>query len=114
MNYTQDDINSIVAEARAAAVLAADEFYTQILAGRDGGSCGFAWVDILGVKGSTRLGRMLNTAGVRKNSWDRTFQMWNPSGHPVQNVDTKEAGAEAVAQVFRRHGFQAQAGSRLD
>jgi hypothetical protein len=40
--------------------------------------------------------------------------MWNPSKMMVQNVDTLEAGADAAAQVFKRYGFTAYAGSRLD
>jgi hypothetical protein len=32
----------------------------------------------------------------------------------VQNVDTLEAGAQAAADVFKRYGFTAYAGSRLD
>jgi hypothetical protein len=40
--------------------------------------------------------------------------MWNPSNFGCQNVDTLEKGAEAAAAVFKRYGFEAYAGSRLD
>jgi hypothetical protein len=76
-------------------------------------SCGFAWVDILGVKGSTKVGKMLTAAGVRKN-YAGSFQIWNPSGFGCQNIDTLEQGAYAAAKVFEKYGFNAYAGSRLD
>lgn len=113
MNYTKDQIVAIVAEAKAEASQAASKFFQEKLGGVDQYSCGFAWVDICGIKGNTRLGRALKEAGVRK-SYTGSFQIWNPSGFGCQNIDTLEAGAEAAAKVFERYGFQAYAGSRLD
>ena len=113
MNYTQDQVNSIVAEAKQAARDAAEKFFQDKLGGQDQYSCGFAWTDILGVKGNTRLGKMLKAAGVKQN-YSKAFSIWNPSGLGVQNIDTKEAGAEAAARVFEKYGFSAYAGSRLD
>ncbi len=113
MNYTKDQVEEIVAEARAAAYKAAMEFFYDRLGGRDQYACGFAWVNIYGVKGNTKLGKMLKEAGVRQD-YTKAFQIWNPSGMGVQNVDTLEAGAEAAAEVFKRYGFEAYAGSRLD
>lgn len=113
MNYTQDQVNSIVAEAKQAAREAAEKFFQDKLGGQDQYSCGFAWTDILGVKGNTKLGKMLKAAGVKQN-YSKAFSIWNPSGLGVQNIDTKEAGAEAAARVFEKYGFSAYAGSRLD
>ena len=76
-------------------------------------SCGFAWTNIYKVKGNTRLGKMLKAAGVRQD-YTKAFQLWNPSGLPVQNIDCKEEGARAAAEVFRKYGFEAYSGSRLD
>ena len=112
-NYTQAQIDTIVAEAREAAYQAATRFFQDKLGGQDQYACGFAWVEIFGVKGNTRLGKMLKAAGLRKD-FSRTFTLWNPASLPVQNVDTLEAGAYAAAAVFERHGFQAYAASRLD
>ena len=106
-------VDTIVAEAKSAAREAAEKFFQEKLNGRDQFACGFAWVDIFGVKGNTKLGRALKEAGVRK-SYTGAFQIWNPADMPVQNVDTLEAGAEAAADVFKRYGFRAYAGSRLD
>lgn len=114
MEFTQDQINSIVLEAKTAAREAADEFFQTKLGGKDQYACGFAWVDIYGVKGNTKLGKMLKAAGIDKSSYDKCFKIWNPSEHGAQNIDTKEAGARAAAEVFEKYGFRAYAGSRLD
>lgn len=113
MNYTQEQINAIVAEAKTAAFQAADKFFKERLGGRDQYACGFAWTNIYKVKGNTKLGKMLKAAGVRQD-YTKAFQLWNPAGYGCQNVDTLEAGAEAAAQVFKKYGFEAYAGSRLD
>ncbi len=114
MDFTQDQINNIVREARDAAYAAADKFFRERLGGVDQYACGFAWVNIYRVKGNTKLGRMLKAAGVRKNDYDKAFQLWNPAGYPAQNIDTLEHGALAAARVFAKYGFDAYMGSRLD
>lgn len=111
--YTVEDIRGIVDEARQAAYAAAQTYFNDVLDGVDQYACGFAWVSIHGIKGNTKIGRKLKAAGVEQ-SWDRSFQIWNPSGYPCQNIDTLEAGARAAAEVFKRYGFTAYAGSRLD
>lgn len=113
MEYTQEQVVTIVAQARQAAEQAARQFFQERLGGVDQYSCGFAWVDIYGVKGNTKLGKAFKAAGVRK-SYTGSYQIWNPAGLAVQNIDTLEAGAAAAAQVFEQYGFQASAGSRLD
>jgi hypothetical protein len=113
MDFTQDQVNAIVREARDAAYAAADEFFRVRLGGVDQYACGFAWTNIYKVKGNTKLGRMLKAAGIRQD-YTKTFQLWNPAGYPVQNIDTLETGARAAADVFRKYGFDAYAGSRLD
>ncbi len=110
---TPEQIPQIVQEAEQAAYAAAMKYFYDVLGGQDRFACGFAWVDIYGVKGNTKLGRALTAAGVRK-SYTKSLQMWNPSKFGCQNVDTLEAGARAAASVFKRYGFEAYAGSRLD
>ena len=106
-------VDTIVAEAKSAAREAAERFFQEKLDGRDQFACGFAWVDIFGIKGNTKLGKAFKEAGVSK-SHTSAFQIWNPSNMYVQNVDTLEAGAQAAADVFKKYGFSAYAGSRLD
>jgi hypothetical protein len=111
------DINTVKAEMTAAAVEAAADMYKQI--GGDRYACGFAWVTIYPKhKGNTRLGKaeraVLTALGFRKDYTGRAYELWNPSGSPVQNVDIKEAGARAAATVLRGYGLDAYCGSRLD
>ena len=113
MNYTQEQINDIVAEAKLAARIAAEKFFQEKLHGVDQYSCGFAWVDIFGVRSNSKIGKALAFGGFRK-SYTKSLQLWNPSAMGVQNIDTLEAGAEAAAKGFEKYGFRAYAGSRLD
>jgi hypothetical protein len=113
MNYTVQELKNILAEACTEASTAADAFFKDKLKGQDAYACGFAWVNIYGIKGNTKLGKALKAAGI-KQDYTKAFSIWNPSGHNCQNVDTKEAGARAAADVFRKYGFDAYAGSRLD
>ena len=53
MEYTVEQVRDIVAEARAEARKAADEYFQTKLGGQDQYACGFAWVDIYGIKGNT-------------------------------------------------------------
>jgi hypothetical protein len=104
-------------EMLTAARDAADRKYAEI--GGDRYACGFAWVTIYpNHKGNTKAGRAerqtLAEMGFRKDWTGKAYELWNPSGHPCQNVDTKEAGARAAAEVLKRYGFRAYAGSRLD
>jgi hypothetical protein len=113
MNYTKEQVVAIVAEAQEAAREAADKFFQEKLGGVDQFACGFAWVNIYGIKGNTKMGKILKAAGI-KQDYTKAFSIWNPSGHNAQNIDTKEAGAYAAAKVFEKYGFTAYAGSRLD
>ena len=110
LTLTQEQVNEIVQEA----MFEANRVARAELALRgDRDACGFAWTNIYGVKGNTRLGKMLKAAGVRQD-YTKAFQLWNPSKLPVQSVGILEAGAIAAAGVFRKYGFEAYAGSRLD
>ena len=110
MNYTQEQITAIVDEAYMEANKAAREALAKY---GDRDACGFAWTNIYKVKGNTKLGKMLKAAGVRQD-YTKAFQLWNPAKLGCQSVGILEAGAEAAAEVFRKYGFEAYAGSRLD
>ena len=111
--YSAEAVQEIVAEACEAAYKAADTYFHDVLGGVDQYACGFAWVNIHGIKGNTKIGQRFALAGVRKD-YTGALQIWNPSKYPVQNVDTLEAGARAAAKVLEHYGFRAYAGSRLD
>ena len=111
--YSAQDVQRIVDEACAAAYSAADTYFHDVLGGVDQYACGFAWVNIHGIKGNTKIGQRFALAGVRKD-YTGALQIWNPSKYGCQNVDTLEAGARAAAKVLESYGFRAYAGSRLD
>ena len=118
MSYTVSELKAIITEAQEAAYAAADAFENKYFPDGGWGACGFAWVNIyrhndVQIKGNTKLGRALKQAGVTQD-WTRVFSIWNPSKYPTQNIDTLEAGARAAADVLKRYGFTAYAGSRLD
>jgi hypothetical protein len=113
MEYTVEQVQAIVAEAKQAARQAADAFFQEKMGGQDHGCCGFAWVEIYGIKGNTKMGKTLKAAGINQN-YTKAFSIWNPSEHNCQNIDTKEAGAYAAQRVLEKYGFRAYAGSRLD
>ena len=75
--------------------------------------CGFAWINIYGIKGNTKLGKRMKAAGFSKD-YTGAYSIWNPSGLGTQCMSTKEAGADACAKVFKAAGFTAYAGSRAD
>ena len=81
----------------------------------DRDACGFAWVDVYGVRSNSKLGKWLAAAGFRK-SYTGSLQLWNPSGSPTQSISIKEAGAEAYAEVLKQKlGLdRVYAGSRMD
>ena len=110
---TAEMIPTIVREAQEAAYLAADKFFKNELGGQDAQACGFAWVNIYGVKMNTKIGKAMKAVGLRKD-YTGSVCMWNPSKYGCQNVDTLEEGARAAAAVFAKYGFRAYAGSRLD
>lgn len=113
LDINPDLVQHIVKEAEEAARVSAQNYFENTLKGQDNYPCGFAWIKIFGVKGNTKLGKALMRNGFAK-SYTGGLELRNPSRLPVQNVDVKEVGAEAAADVFRRYGFKCYSQSRLD
>lgn len=118
-SFTAEKIGFIKAEAEQAAKDAAALFlkkWNEDTGGNQYGEpmyCGFAWVDIFGVKGNTKLGKAFKAAGIEK-AYNGAYQMYNPAKHGGQSMDVKEVGAQAAADVWRSYGFTAYMGSRAD
>lgn len=113
------DLNAVKNEMITEARNAANKFFDEKLGGEDRYACGFSWVTVYPKhKGNTKAGKaerkVLESLGFRKDWTGKAYEFWNPSGHGCQNVDTKEAGAVAAANVLKKYGFKAYAGSRLD
>jgi hypothetical protein len=86
--------------------------YTQM--GGDKYACGFAWVDVYVDRTNSKQAKELIKAGFRKDYKPKCLSLWNPGDVNVQNIDIKEAGADALATYLRALGLTAYAGSRLD
>lgn len=112
MNYTVDQIKDIIEEATQAGRNAASDAYERN-GSTDWDACGFSWVNFYGIKGNTRLGRAMKSAGITQ-SWDRTFQIWGSKFYSGQSITIKEQACRAAADVFKRYGFNVGVGSRLD
>jgi hypothetical protein len=99
-------------EAGIQARTAAKEAYAKY---GDRDACGFAYVDVYGVRSNSKLGKALATAGFSK-SYKGSLQLWNPSKMGVQSISVLEAGAEAYAKVLQdKLGLdRCYAGSRMD
>ena len=108
LDLVQDACNEAAMQARTAAKIA----YVQV-GERD--ACGFAWVNVYGVRSNSKLGKALQSFGFRKD-YTGSLQLWNPSGHNTQSISVKEAGAYAYAEVLRtKLGLdKVYAGSRMD
>lgn len=106
-------IKSVVTEAIAEAQKASQAKYAEI--GGDKYACGFAWVEVFVDRTNSKEAKELIAAGFKKDYKPKCLSMWNPGGMGVQNIDIKEAGAYAMAEVLRtKLGLKAYAGSRLD
>tara|TARA_B100001057_G_scaffold400015_1_gene411077 strand:+ start:1474 stop:1836 length:363 start_codon:yes stop_codon:yes gene_type:complete len=118
-DFTLDQIQDIVTEARQAAKNAS-QAYVDDWKAKTGGNqygepmyCGFASTKIYGVKASTKLGKAFKAAGIEKD-YSGAFSIWNPGEWAGQSMDVKEAGAQACAAVFSKYGFRAYMDSRAD
>jgi hypothetical protein len=109
LDRVQDACNA----AEMAARTAAKQTYAAL--GGDRGACGFAWVNVWGVRSNSKLGNALKAAGFRKD-YTGALSLWNPSKAAVQSLDILEAGAYAYAEVLKdKLGLdKVYAGSRMD
>ena len=110
MNYSIQELKDLMVTAKTAANDAATKHIEQH---GEHAYCGFAWVDIHGIKGNTKLGKRMKAAGYEKD-YSGAYSIWNPSSLGTQCMSTKEEGAQAAAKVFKACGFTAYAGSRAD
>ncbi len=110
------EIQTLHETATTAARTAADALYAQI---GDRYPCGFAWVTYFPKhKGNTAAGKaerkLFESIGFSKDYTGKAWQLRNPSRHITQNMDVKEAGAEAYAKLMQEAGYAVHAASRMD
>lgn len=106
---TADQIQKGVELAKQASI----DMYNR-MGRKDQFACGFAWVDVYVDRTNSKQAKELLKAGFRKDYKPKCLSMWNPGDLPVQNIDIKEAGADAMATYLRTLGLNAYSGSRLD
>ena len=114
--YTPEEVLSIVEEANLSAKEAATsraEVFTKEFGHHDVGCCGFGWT-VVEVRSNTKVGKELQKYGFSRAYGVKGLQIWNPSAFPTQNIDIKEAGAEAFAYVMRKYNFESYSCSRMD
>ena len=111
--FDLDKVQDACNAAEMAARTAAKQTYAAL--GGDRGACGFAWVNVWGVRSNSKLGNALKAAGFRKD-YTGALSLWNPSKAAVQSLDILEAGAYAYAEVLKEKlGLEkVYAGSRMD
>lgn len=114
LDFTTEELSRILTEASESSKQEASEFFNTRLNGVDQYACGFAWVEIYGIRANSKLGKQLQTLGIQKDSYKKCHSIWDPAGLNIQNIDTKEVGARAYAKVLQKYGFKAYDGSRLD
>jgi hypothetical protein len=110
--YTKEQVLAVVAKAKELAKAESEKMF-----GIRGNyaACGFAWVDIAGVRSNSNLGKWLIEAGFDKSWRPGVLQLWNPSGLGVQSVDILSGGAQVAAQYIRTElGLDCYSDSRLD
>ena len=112
-DFNLEAVQDACNEAAQAARTAAKQTYAAL--GGDKGACGFAWVNVWGVRSNSKLGNALKAAGFRKD-YTGALSLWNPSKAGVQSLDILEAGAYAYAEVLKaKLGLEkVYAGSRMD
>ncbi len=112
-DYTNVQIKDIIQNADTASAVESTKYLNDHLGGKDAYPCGFAWVEIYGVRANSKLGKMLSALGMRKDVYSKCF-IFHSNTPNVQNMDVKYMGARAAAEVLQKHGFRAYATSRID
>ena len=112
-------LDNVILEAREAAQSATMDYIDAFMNGEDAFPCGFAWVNIYEYEGkkirkNSKMGKALESLGARKSDYEGGYKIWNPSGTMFQNLNCKEEGARAAADVLQKYGFTAYAGGRMD
>ena len=77
-------------------------------------ACGFAWVNVRGVRQNSKLGKQFEELGYSWDFYFKSYSLWNTSNYNGQCIMIKEASANAYATVMSKAGYKASSGSRLD
>jgi hypothetical protein len=103
-------IETLVEQASEAALLA-EQAYRAVY-GEPMWPCGFAWVTVK--PANCKVAKYLVGKGMARKAHTGGVTVWNPVGSFTQNMDIKEAGSRAFADVLKQHGINAYSESRMD
>jgi len=115
--HTIQDIHYEATQAAKGAVMDFLDKWNAQTGGNEYGEpmyCGFAWVDVFVTRTNSKEAKALEAIGFKKSYRAKTMTLWDPAKHNGQSMDCKEVGAQAYADVLRKHGFKAYMGSRAD
>ena len=105
------DFQDIHKEAQEAAIVAQDAYLKQY---GERAYCGFAWVNVYVDRTNSKEAKELLKNGFRKDYRPKCLCLWAPGVYRGQSMDVLEQGAYAYAEVLKKYGFRAYAGSRAD
>ena len=105
------NIQAIKLEAEQAAVAAENAYLAQY---GERAYCGFAWVDVFVDRTNSKEAKLLKEIGFKRDYKPKCLNLWSPGNYHGQSMDVLEEGARAYAEVLRKHGFRAYAGSLPD
>lgn len=106
-------------EMIVAAKAAANNYFNNVLGGKDSFPCGFAWVVISPEnKGNTKAGKaerkIYEQLGFVKDWNGKNYILSNPAKISCQNLYAISAGCKVAAEVLTNYGIQAYHTERLD
>lgn len=105
----RDQVIAVLEKAQKAGDQAFEQSYSQI---GDRDCCGFAWVNVHGIRKNSKLGKVLMEHGFDKD-YTGALQLW--ARYPTQSMTPKERGMQAYAKVLREElEIEAYMGSRMD
>ena len=98
LEYTVQEIKDIIVEAKTAANYTAKDYIDKVLKGEDNFPCGFAWVEIFGIKGNTKLGKKMKAAGLEKD-YRGSYNIWNPQPSELPEYGLQRSGCPSGGQA---------------
>lgn len=109
----EQQIETAVRIAKQNAFLAAQKYFAEQLNRNHAWPCGFAWVYTVAHGNSTLVKHLKNQGFYKQHPIG--YALWNPSGLPVQNMDTLHVGAAAAAETLTQLlGVKFYADCRMD
>lgn len=112
MNYTQEQLESIVNQADVFAQQLSKQYMNTVSAASLTPDQGYAWIEIKTVPG-VNLDRTLMARNFLFIRRTRVYQQVNPGRVDTLDIQPQLVGAMASATVFKSYGFDASVHSKI-